>query len=81
MELDLYHTKQAIEVFISQKIVSNNLKQFSFNQSQIKIPGLILDTKLTFTKRFENKIVKCNRIISCIGSISNTTKNGSSDYS
>ena len=48
MELDLYHTKQAIEVFVSQKIVSNNLKQFSFNQSQIKIPGLILDTKLTF---------------------------------
>ena len=45
--------KQALELYLSHKIVSDGAKQLSLNQSQIKMCkshkhlGLILDTKLT----------------------------------
>ena len=54
MEFNLDHTKQAIKVYFSHKIVSNKIKQFSFNRSQVKISDLTLETKLTF-KEYKNK--------------------------
>ena len=61
--------KEAVEVCISGKIVSNNPSPLSFNQSQVKIyeshkpVRLILDAKLKFNEHFVDKINKCNRII------------------
>ena len=55
--------KQTIEVCFSQKIVRDNPKTLSFNQSQVKTfwshknLGLILNTKLTSKEQLENK--KC----------------------
>ena len=66
--------KQAIEVFLSLEIVSNNPSPLSFNRSQVKISenhkdvGLILDNKLKFNTQLEDKINKCNRIIGSIKS-------------
>ena len=54
--------KQAIEVWFSGKIVSNNPKSLSFSQSQVKISeshkhlGLILSSKLTCKEHLEKKI-------------------------
>ena len=64
--------KQVIEVCFSHKIVSNNPRPLSFNQSHIKAfeshkhLGLILDTKLKSKEDFEDKINECNRIIGSI---------------
>ena len=60
--------KRTIEVCFSQKIISNNPRPISFNQSPVKISGshkpvgLILDTKLKFNEHLQNKTNKCNRI-------------------
>ena len=68
--------KQAVEVCISGKIVSNSPSPLSFNQSQVKIYeshkpiGLILDAKLKFNEHFVDKINKCNRIIGSIKRLS-----------
>ena len=74
MENGLYPEpkKQVIEVCFSHKIVSNNPRPLSFNQSHIKTfeshkhLGLILDTKLKSKEDFEDKINECNRIIGSI---------------
>ena len=80
-------TKQFIEVCFSRKIVSNNSKPLSFNQSQVKISKrrkrlcFIRDTALIIKEHLQNKINKCNRIIdSIIKEISNTIQDVFSDY-
>ena len=75
MDFNSNPKKQAVEVCISCKIVSNDSNPLSFNQSKVKILerhkqlGLILDTKLTQRTPW-NKINKCNRIIGYINLLS-----------
>ena len=66
MKTGRYH----IKVYCSCKIVSNNLKPLSFNQSQVKISGLTLDAKLTFKEYLETKFNSCNRMIGSIKKLS-----------
>ena len=63
--------KQAIEVCFSKKHKNVNssslfLMMTKFNQSQVKNLGLVLDSKLDFNENINNKIIKCNKIISAM---------------
>lgn len=64
--------KRGIEICISGRIVTNNLRPFSCNQSQVKksecceYQGLILDTILTFKEHLYNNINKGNIIIASL---------------
>ena len=70
--------KQANEVIFSRKTSSNNLSRppIKFNNNDIsKCPhqkhlGIVLDSKLKFFPRLDQKIKKCNRIIGLIRRLS-----------
>ena len=70
--------KQANEFIFSRKTISNNLSNppIKFNNSDIsKCPhqkhlGIALDSKLNFNAHVDQKIEKCNRIISLIRRLS-----------
>ena len=70
--------KQANEVIFSRKTSSNNLSHppIKFNNNEIsKCPhqkhlGIVLDSKLNFNAHVDQKIKKCNRIISLIRRLS-----------
>ena len=70
--------KQANEVIFSRKTSSNNLSHppIKFNNNSIskclhqKHLGIVLDSKLNFNDHVDQKIKKCNRIISLISRLS-----------
>ena len=76
MEFNLDHTKQATEVLFSCKKVSPNHPQLIFNGTVVekvneqKHLGLILDSRLSFKKHLDEKIIKAKKNVGIIKHLS-----------
>ena len=68
--------KQAIEVFFSRKLNSDDYPKLTFNGNQVKWYlsqkhlRLILDNKLDHNKHLDEKINKCNKLIGIMKKLS-----------
>ena len=69
-------SKQAVEIRFSHKRDNENYSSLMFDDTKVQLAtcqkhlGLVLDSKLDFNEHIDNKINKCNKIISIMKKLS-----------